>query len=147
MRVRGSVYESSAQSLARSQQIQQDTLKREQEARSTAASLRSKFHASCQEMGIQVGSSPPISCSWVFCLHLQGEGVREELQDLLSELPGIFQQTLDGLQSLSPALSYYQTVVETNTGRFVYHPRESVSWNSCAGQWTLPPSCRCCTTS
>ena len=59
MRVRGSVYESSAQSLARSQQIQQDTLKREQEARSTAASLRSKFHASCQEMGIQVGSSPP----------------------------------------------------------------------------------------
>ena len=55
MRVRGSVYESSAQSLARSQQIQQDTLKREQEARSTAASLRSKFHTSCQEMGIQVG--------------------------------------------------------------------------------------------
>jgi hypothetical protein len=92
------------QSLARSQQIQQDTLKREQEARSTAASLRSKFHASCQEMGIQ------------------GEGVREELQDLLSELPGIFQQTLDGLQSLSPALSYYQTVVETNTGRPVDPP-------------------------
>jgi hypothetical protein len=92
------------QSLARSQQIQQDTLKREQEARSTAASLRSKFHTSCQEMGIQ------------------GESVREELQDLLSELPDIFQQTLGGLQSLSPALSYYQTVVETNTGRPVDPP-------------------------
>ena len=43
------------QSLARSQQIQQESLKRETEARSAAAALRSKFHTSCQEMGIQVG--------------------------------------------------------------------------------------------
>ncbi|CAI8046869.1 CDK5 regulatory subunit-associated protein 3 [Geodia barretti] len=108
------------QSLARSQQIQQDTLKREQEARSTAASLRQVPRLMSGDG--YPGGFIPISCSWVFCLHLQGEGVREELQDLLSELPGIFQQTLDGLQSLSPALSYYQTVVETNTGRPVDPP-------------------------
>lgn len=49
---------------------------------------------------------------------LQGERVREELQDLLSELPAIFQQTVDWLQTLSPALSYYQSVMETNTGKY-----------------------------
>ena len=43
--------------------------------------------------------------------------MREELQELLSELPQIFQQTLALLPSLSPAIHYYQSVIQGNTGR------------------------------
>ena len=81
---------------------------------------------------------------------LQGERVREELQDLLSELPAIFQQTVDRLQALSPALSYYQSVMETNTGKYghcsvcvcVLLPQ-----NTSVDQWSQQPSCLCCTIS
>jgi hypothetical protein len=93
------------QGLARSQAVQQEGLKREQEAMSSAATLRAQFLSSCQEMGIK------------------GEKVREELQELLSELSIIFERTLGLLPSLSPALQYYQSFIEHNTGRPVQQPQ------------------------
>lgn len=85
------------QSLGKSKQVQQDCQKKEQESRSSVAKLKAKFLSSCQEMGIK------------------GERVRDELQGLLSELPDIFQQTLDLLPSLSPAITFYKSTVHTSS--------------------------------
>lgn len=87
------------QSLMRCQQIQQDCIKREQETLSTSASLRAKFISSCKEMGIE------------------GIRVKIELQQVLSELPTIFEHTVHLLPSLTPALNYYQMFIAHNTGR------------------------------
>ena len=48
---------------------------------------------------------------------LQGIRVQEELQQLLSELPAIFQHTVSLLPSLTPAISYYQVFITFSTGR------------------------------
>ena len=48
--------------------------------------------------------------------------MKEELQELLSQLPALYQATVDALQSLTPALNYYRSVIETNTGRLATSP-------------------------
>ena len=136
----------SMQGLARSQQVQQDSLKREQEARSSAASLRAKFQQLCEEMGIKVGS-PTVHCDELWVGAFQGQKVREELKNLFSELPDIFQQTIGGLSSLSPALNFYRSTIEHNTGRWMASLVYAYSRAVGADQWSCPSSCPCCTTS
>lgn len=93
------------QSLSRCQQVQRDSEKREQELLTSASSLRTKFVVSCKEMGVE------------------GVRVREELQALLSELPNIFQQIVDTLPPLIPAICCYQTFIEHTTGKPVQIPQ------------------------
>lgn len=93
------------QSLSRSQQVQRDSEKKEQESRTNAAVLRAKFISSCKEMGVE------------------GVRVREELQQLLSELPVIFKDLVSTLPTLAPAIHFYQSFVQHSTGRSVQLPQ------------------------
>lgn len=98
--------------------MQRDSEKREQELLTSASSLRTKFVVSCKEMGVEVRLLN--HCSHLYILLLQqGVRVREELQALLSELPNIFQQVVDTLPPLIPAVCCYQTVIEHTTGKSV----------------------------
>lgn len=87
------------QRVLRCQQVQRDSDKKEVEARTSAASLSEKFISCCKEIGI--------------------EGVRvcEELQQLVSELPVIFQHIVSLLPSLAPAVHIYQSFIQDSTGR------------------------------
>ena len=48
---------------------------------------------------------------------VQGVRVREELQQLVSELPVIFQHIVSLLPSLAPAVHIYQSFIQDSTGR------------------------------
>lgn len=100
--------------------MQRDSEKREQELLTSASSLRTKFVVSCKEMGVEVRLLKHCShLMYILLFTPQGVRVREELQALLSELPNIFQQIVDTLPPLIPAICCYQTFIEHTTGKSV----------------------------
>lgn len=50
---------------------------------------------------------------------LQGKNVQEELAQLASELPTVFDQVLCDLPPLIAAMTYYQSFVQYTTNKYV----------------------------
>ena len=51
--------------------------------------------------------------------YIQGKNVQEELTQLVTELPSIFDKVLESLSPLLPAIIYYQSFVQYTTNKWV----------------------------
>lgn len=75
--------------ISRNQQIIRDSSRQEEDFKLSAATLKEKYEASCQEMGIK------------------GANVKVELSQLLQELPQVYDHALQLLPSTLPAITCY----------------------------------------
>ncbi|NWI69694.1 CK5P3 protein, partial [Todus mexicanus] len=80
--------------IGRCQQAQQDFARREEECQLRAAELRERFFASCKQYGIA------------------GDNVRQELLELVKDLPALLSQIAAGAGALSEAIELYQACTE-----------------------------------